>query len=746
MIKRIIRAITPYWLVRQHQLRKERNAVNFCAVHNDAVTNDVDVQNDTSLTSISFNICNFCNSRCVMCNVWKEKPQKTLSLEEFETVIRDSVFNNLLFINFVGGEPTLIANLEDYFDTALRTLPNLSGVGITTNALEIDRLKAVVRKATVICDGYGKTFALQLSVDGYGETHDQHRGCTGSFDQTISLIEWLKEEGVPFNLAATITKMNVWNMDQYLSFLKRENLYSRFRVASFLNRLLNNENKDVIRNFDEDDKYQLMLFFYKLELSYETNLYVKNMYASTRNILFGGERLVNCTYIDKDWAVLDYNGDLYCCSVKSEIKGNLLKEPGELIYRRSYQEIPDIQRTYCDDCIHDCSSGIPNERYNQIIQEEQRYQHLFTIQKYFELRHHNPVVLCEIPSNNRYTIFITGWYGTETTGDKAILGDIIDVYKERMGDVKILISSLYPFITKRTIYELGIEAEVVPVNSADFFLAAASADETIVGGGPLMELEQLSLISWAFRYAKKHGKKTKVYGCGVGPLFTDEKKDAVKEIFSLADEIYLRDEYSKVQAEAMSTRNKQCINIGDPAVKYIQKIGSRLKVEKDDRKLSLFLRDLSYHEYFKQMDYEEFLTLKERYEQGLAENIRYLYAKEGLIPHFYAMNNFIVGADDRDYNFYFVEKYLNDIDAVVDQRLSTVERVAEQVLSSRFNVCMRYHSVVFAHALHTKFAPIDYTRGGKIPAYLSDHAPDIPPITLEQIAANPDCLYKAMFL
>ena len=40
---------------------------------------------------------------------------------------------------------------------------------------------------------------------------------------------------------------------------------------------------------------------------------------------------------------------------------------------------------------------------------------------------------------------------------------------------------------------------------------------------------------------------------------------------------------------------------------------------------------------------------------------------------------------------------------------------------SELNICMRFHSVLFADTLKTNFLAVDYTLGGKIHAYLKDN-------------------------
>jgi len=753
MLKKAIKAITPYGILRLYQLyRSPRPAAEHVEEY---VEQDVapiqPIQSESAPllekypVGISIEICNLCNLKCTTCGIWKDKTPNIFPMDKYIELLDSSMMKNLRYLDFTGGEPTMI-DLPAYVRELIDRVPTLERVVININCFNAKRTINFISVINEMCVASGKILQLNISLNGIGKVHDETRGVDGSFDRVMEVVSAIRDmnvNNIEIILSGRIVKSNVFEMDEFIYFLKKnclETVCIYPAVESSYFKSIDSEVTESTFNLDED--YQRELTEYKLQNIFPSMTFFMEYAREKRDT---GVSIADCQFTNGDRLHLRSEGWFaYCCHCVNDVGMLEKRESFEKTYIGNLDSLQVIEEFLCPTCYY-YPCIVPNHNY-EIYQKKKAFWHrLFTIASYFEkkdnysseieptLKHRN---------NTHPTIFITGWYGTETAGDKAILGGIIDDYKEKHANAKFLISSLYPFVTKRTVYELGIEAEVIPVFSTDFFQAAASADETIIGGGPLMELEQLSVLCWAFYFAKKYGKKTKVYGCGVGPLFTDEKKDAVREIFSLADEICLRDEYSKSQAESIS--GKPCQNIGDPANKYIKKIGSTIKTEKDNKKLSLFLRSLSYHEYFKHMSHDEFLVLQERYEKGLAENIRYLYKTEGLIPHFYAMNNFVIGADDRDFNFYFVDKYLNDIETVVDKYLTTVERVAEQVMSASFNVCMRYHSVVFAHTLQTKFAPIDYTRGGKIPAYLQDHAPDTPPITLEQLADDPKCLHKAL--
>ena len=162
--------------------------------------------------------------------------------------------------------------------------------------------------------------------------------------------------------------------------------------------------------------------------------------------------------------------------------------------------------------------------------------------------------------------FIVGWYGTETVGDKAILGGILSHYQNL--PVKLIVASLYPFVTLQTLKELGVQADVVNTHSWQFIKYSAVSDEVIMGGGPLMDLEQLSIPLLAFSIAKGFHRKRIVWGCGLGPLTQSKYLDAVKKILALATDVKLRDRDSVVWAQDLTGR-KDIVLIDDPAKEYV---------------------------------------------------------------------------------------------------------------------------------------------------------------------------------
>lgn len=664
---------------------------------------------------INFNATEVCNSSCTMCNIWKNKQGVELTSLELQSALSDKLFSKVQHIGITGGEPTLRKDLPQMCESIISALPSLKGVSMITNCIDYETVILQITALKNICKYFKKDFSVMVSLDGVGDVHDQVRGIKGNFEATTKVIAWLKEQSISFAFGATISKINASQVDNLLFYVKQNDLYGRFRVAEFIKRLNNQDRLDVIRNFNEDERYNLWLFFFKLQLDFETSKSFKRTYKSIQSVLMGGSRLIGCPYHDGG-IVFNARGELAYCAPKSKIIGNAAVKSASNIFLSNRGERNRILREDCNSCIHDYHAPLSYTEY--ISEIKALYSKRFakdTRWKYLNL----VLPLLKKPKHiGRYTIFIVGWYGTETVGDKAILGSIINHYNAIYNDCKIVIGSLYPTVTQRTCQELSCDAQVVDTQSVDLIMYAGMADITIMGGGPLMDLDELYVPLRAFQAAKRNGKKTIVYGCGLGPL--NRKSDIVKEIFLLADEISLRDMASVALAQEWLPGSVIDCS-GDPAIQYVQKQAVGIQPAPKNQ-LACFLREWSVEYKAADESIAQFLEKRSRLEDGIAIYIRSL-ADELQVESicFYHMHNFVLGGDDRDFSRRFIATYFpNDGRVSFDNGLSTVNSIILNMKASRFNLCMRFHSVVFAEVLQTEYAAIDYTRGGKILHFLED--------------------------
>lgn len=678
--------------------------------------------------TLNFLVNDTCNAQCQMCNIWERPPGDALEPDELRQILSDPLFGKLNYVGVSGGEPTLRPDLPEMFEAIVETRPKLIGTGIITNGLVnrvvIDRVE---QSGEIVTDA-GVNFNVMVSLDGVGEVHDRVRGTEGAFENAVEVLRYFRDETeFSVSVGCTITSDNVWAVDELREFCLEEDVEYKFRIAEYIDRLYQDEkNEKYIRNFSEREALHLGLFFNKLE--HETWNYGarRQTYRNIRKMLLeGSDRTVGC-YMQSTGATLDSRGDLAYCAPKSPTLGNCLDESPADIYRENIDVRDDIQEEHCDDCIHDYPSP---KRATELT--------YLPKQAFWRKRFSLSTALAEdkvrsvVPGHSKATtsdtdrggsILIFGWYGTETAGDKAILGQLLYETRQEYPDATVRLASLYPYYSAWTLQELGYpDVEVIPTYSGQFLEQVKNSDEVVMGGGPLMHIDTLGVVLSAFRTAKKAGNRTRIAGCGIGPLDGGEKyREGVRRILELADEIELRNEGAVDAANDLVDR-KDIVNTGDPAFEFVHRWNETHPAPERENLLNLYLRDWP-REYGENLDDEEFSETKAAFEHETGELVAELCDRYDLRPRLLPMHYFFIGDDDREFARRFATEELETrgLDPIVEQRPLSVSEVLTTMQEGALSVCMRYHSVAFASELGEEFLAIDYTQGGKVARYLTD--------------------------
>jgi len=661
-----------------------------------------------------------------MCNIWKQKGDNSLSPKDFGVIFKDTLFKNVEHIGVTGGEPTLRGDLDEVCQNLISSLASLKSLSIITNSIKNQQSLERILEVRDTCKKNLINFSVMVSLDGVNEVHDKIRGIPGNFEKALWLIKELKDNDIDVSIGCTISKENVWNVSDLLNFLKENSIYGRFRVAEFIKRLYN-EDCSVIKSFTQDETYHLAMFFHKLEMEYEKNETFKRTYRNIREMLLGKTRSIGCPY-QSNGVVIGAEGQLSYCAPRSEVVGNAKKDSALEIFKKNIHVRDTIRQKDCSSCIHDYHDEYPFQKYLQtevenILRKILQFKHFHLSKKILKIASYLP--MSYVPSLKVRKILILGWYGTETVGDKAILGGILANYKKQYVNCEFIVASIYPYITERTKSELNENFKVIDAYSINFFKSICVVDEVVMGGGPLMDLEELSIPYLGFYFAKLKNKVCTVYGCGLGPLNFEKYREAVFQILLLADLIKVRDSASVEFAKNLlgnSSSQKMIELTQDPAIKYVESIKSIPTTQVNE--LCLFLREWTY-EYSSHISYEIFLKNKKKLETSLKDLILIKARELGVKKiRFCHMHNFSLGSDDRDFSAKFINTYLNeikDIEVTYDKGLSTIESITQSMQNSRFNICMRFHSVVFAQTLSVEYLAIDYTLGGKILGFLKDN-------------------------
>ncbi|MEK6693491.1 MAG: radical SAM protein [Nitrospirota bacterium] len=129
-----------------------------------------------------------CQSRCVMCDIWKRKPGNEFTLEEWQKFFKRNPF--LKWLTFTGGEPFLRDDLVEIVEAAAHHCTNLYLINTPTNALSPDK---ILKKVEGILKLGIPKYVLSISLDGPPEVHDRVRGIPGTWESAMEVLQGAKE-------------------------------------------------------------------------------------------------------------------------------------------------------------------------------------------------------------------------------------------------------------------------------------------------------------------------------------------------------------------------------------------------------------------------------------------------------------------------------------------------------------------------------------------------------------------------
>ena len=684
-------------------------------------------------TAISFMANDICNSRCVMCLIWEQKKDTEITPAEFRQILDEPLFSKVKHIGVTGGEPTLRKDLPELFEILASRKPRLVGASIITNAIRGSEVRERVLACAAICATHQVGFGVMVSLDGLAETHDANRGRPGNFDSAIECVTAFLSAGLQVSVGCTITKGNALHVDELLDWTLERGMETRFRVAEFIQRLYNDPQTGHIRNFSDREGHHLGLFFSRA-MRHEPNSSVRKTYLSVRGMVADGrKRSSGCAY-HHDAVILTSRGELLYCSPKSPNLGPVLERGSAArVFFGNLRKRDEIRANHCDDCIHDYHAPLTFSEQLRFALETRRRKKTYRL----ETLHRKAAALaakpCDRPDQLRSgSVLVVGWYGTETIGDKAILHTLVSSLRRRaQPPSRIVMGSFFPWYTRYTLRELGLTGiDVVETWTPEFESSCAAADEIVIGGGPLMGLQSLDQMLFAFISAARRGSIVRIDGCGIGPISSPLHEQVVADLVRLASHVTLRDAAAVewCRTHAPSARPEV---IEDPAADFVRAAASGIlqppsaeyfsrDVVGPPGEIACFLREWPA-EYRGAVALDAFPALKANFERelcvflvSLADNSQ---ARVRLLP----MNCYCEGGDDRLFARQMCKQAaMADTGFASPALPASPWEIIAAMQQARLCICMRYHSVVFAHSLGVPFIAVDYTNGGKIGHFLQE--------------------------
>lgn len=279
-----------------------------------------------SPTDLQINITYNCNSRCLMCHIWKMRPQNELEFNKWQKIMADPIFKNIQRLLIAGGEPFLHPELTKLVGLFLNSMPKLQSLSLVTNGLLSKKIVSEVKLIAGLCQEKEIKFSVAVSLDGIGEVHNKLRGIPFAFEKTSKTIMELKGFQKTHNLKIEATCLvchqNLRQLGKLEEWCREKEIPLNYQLIGFHKTYVQNLEKQPELDFKQEDRPYLTKLLQKWSNSGSWKNPKSLLYAyfwqDMINLYRGGKRTTPCPFAF-DAFVLDSFGDVYYCLSEPKI-------------------------------------------------------------------------------------------------------------------------------------------------------------------------------------------------------------------------------------------------------------------------------------------------------------------------------------------------------------------------------------------------------------------------------------------
>lgn len=316
------------------------------------------------------------------------------------------------------------------------------------------------------------------------------------------------------------------------------------------------------------------------------------------------------------------------------------------------------------------------------------------------------------------TVLITGWYGTETQGDKAIIGEVLHFIKSASPKCRVILTTLHRAISEQTNLELEdlFGVELIKLEKGSLSSIISQTDAVIVGGGPLMESASMKDIGTIFFEAYNQNKPRIIFGCGIGPIHSPEVEKVTRYLLSVCNAGFVRDKESFDFANKLFPDHKLKFAC-DPAVGFVSRWRKQIGVvntPKDIASIATLLR-ANTNEFSPETNPEKLRIANELLAKKVAIALDKIATQTGDEFALLHMNAPWVGGDDRIYNRILSSQLATSTKFNLVREYLTLDQHMKVLSECNSALAMRYHGHIFCMAMGIPFLSLDYTgKSGKV--------------------------------
>jgi MoaA/NifB/PqqE/SkfB family radical SAM enzyme len=145
------------------------------------------IRKEKRLNTVVFFVTSICNEKCRHCFYWEELNQRgDLTLDQIKKVSQTMPEITDLWIS--GGEPFMRKDLPEIIETFYRN-NHVRWINLPTNGLFKNRVHEWLDRILDRCPQLH--IDLNVSLDGFRETHERIRGVPGCYEKTLDMLQSL---------------------------------------------------------------------------------------------------------------------------------------------------------------------------------------------------------------------------------------------------------------------------------------------------------------------------------------------------------------------------------------------------------------------------------------------------------------------------------------------------------------------------------------------------------------------------
>lgn len=254
-----------------------------------------------------------CNSRCIMCDIWKIKDYPELSVGAYKKLP-----SSLKDINISGGEPFLRHDLPQIIKVVKKQCPK-AHIIISTNGFLVDRIKQLLP----LIKNADPDIGVNISIDGIGKMHEKIRRVPNAWEKDLQVIEFCKNIGIKdLGVAFTMNNENYQHASKVYNFCKKQKIKFTMAVAQSSDFYFGSSGYETkIKSSEVKDEFEHIIK--KLLKAKRPKDWARAYFINGLYDIATGQKPPLPSGAGNDFFYLDPKGDVYPSVADNIIMGNI---------------------------------------------------------------------------------------------------------------------------------------------------------------------------------------------------------------------------------------------------------------------------------------------------------------------------------------------------------------------------------------------------------------------------------------